>query len=67
MNEQIKTWWDNERYGSRVKVDERFRSDVKALEILEKTKVCEDNRHTVGMLWSCPRSTLPNNYRSAVK
>ena len=67
MNEQIKTRWDNESYGSRVKVDGRSRSDVKALETLEKTTVRELNRYTVGMLWGCPRSTLPNNYRSAVK
>ena len=67
MNEQIKTWWDNECYGSRVKVDRRSRSDFKAMETSEKTTVCEDNRYTVGMLWSCPRSTLPNNYRSAVE
>ena len=50
-----------------MKVDGRSRSDVKALETLKKTTVCEDNSHTVGMLWGCPRSTLPNNYRSAVK
>ena len=67
LNEQIKSWWDNESYGSRVKVDGRSRSDIRALETLEKTTVCEEGRYTVGMLWSCPRSTLPNNYRSAVK
>ena len=66
MTGQIKTWWDNECYGSRVKVDGRSRSDVKALEPLAKTTVCEDNRYTIGMLWGCPRFTLPNNYRSAV-
>ena len=58
--------WGNESYGSRVKVDGRSRSDVKALETLEKTTVCEDNRYTVEMLCDCLRSTLPNNYRSAV-
>ena len=67
MNKHIKTWWDNECYGSRVKVDGRSRSDVKALETLEKTTVREDNRCTMGMLWSCPRSTLPINFPSAVK
>ena len=67
LNEQIKTWWDNESYGSRVKVDRRSRSDVKALETLEKTTHCENDRYTVGMLWNSPRSSLPNNYRSAVK
>ena len=50
LNEQIKTWWDNESYGSRVKVDGRSRSDVKALETLEKTTHCENDRYTVGML-----------------
>ena len=39
MNEHIKTWRDNENYGSRVKVDGRSRSDVKAPETLEKTTV----------------------------
>ena len=67
LNEQIKTWWDNESYGSRVKVDGRSRSDVKALETLKKTTHCENDRYTVGMLWNSPRSRLPNNYRSAVK
>ena len=67
LNEQIKTWWDNENYGSRVKADGRSRSDVKALETLEKTTRCENDRYTVGMLWNSPRSSLPNNYRSAVK
>ena len=67
LNEQIKTWWDNESYGSRVKVDGRSRSDVKALETLEKTTHCENDRYTVGMLWNSPRSRLPNNYRTAVK
>ena len=37
FNEQLKTWWDNESYGSRVNVDRRSRSDVKAFESLEKT------------------------------
>ena len=49
-----------------MKVDGRSRSDVKALEIFKKTTVCEDNRYTVGNLWGCARSTLSNNYRSAV-
>ena len=67
LNEQIKTWWDNESYGSRVNVDGRCRSDVEALETLEKTTHCENYRYTVGMLRSSPRSSLPNHYRSAVK
>ena len=67
LNEQTKTWWDNESYGSRVKVDGRSRSDVKALKTLEKTTHCENDRYNVGMLWNSPRSRLPNNYRSAVK
>ena len=50
-----------------MKVDGRSRSVAKALETLKKTTVCEDNRYSVGMLWSYPRSTLSNNYRSAVK
>ena len=66
-NEQIKTWWDNESYGSRVRVVGRCRSDVKAFETLEKTTVCEVNRYTIGMLWNFPRCTMPNNYRSTVK
>ena len=67
LNEQIKTWWDNESYGSRVNVDGRSRSGVKALESLEKTTHCENDRYTVGMLWNSPRFSFPNNYRSAVK
>ena len=47
LNEQIKTWWVNESYGSRVKVNGRSRSDVKALETLEKTTRCENDRYTV--------------------
>ena len=41
MNEQIKKLRDNESYGSRVKVDGRSRTDVKALATLEKTTHCE--------------------------
>ena len=67
LNEQIKTCWDNESYGSRVKVDGRSRSDVKALETLETTTHCENDWYTKGMLWISPRSSLPNNYRNAVK
>ena len=29
FNEQIKSWWDNESYGSPVKADGRSRSDIK--------------------------------------
>ena len=50
LNEQIKTWRDNESYGSRVKVDGRSRSDVKALETLEKITHCEHDKNTVGKL-----------------
>ena len=67
LNEQIKTWWDNESYGSRVKVDGRSRSDVKSLETLETTTHCDKDRYIVGMLWKTPRSSLLNNYCSAVK
>ena len=67
LNEKIKTWWDNESYGSRVNVDGRSRSDVKALETLKKTTHCENDRYTVGMLWRSPQSSLPSIYRSAVK
>ena len=39
LNEQIRTWWDNESYGSRVKVDGRSTSNVKELETLELWKI----------------------------
>ena len=67
LNEQIKTWWDSESYGSRVKTDGGSRSDVKALGTLEKTTHCENDRYTVGISKNSPRSSLPNNYRSALK
>ena len=59
FNEQIKTWWNNESCGSRVKMDGRSRSDVKALETFKKTTHRENDRYSVGMMWNFPRSRLP--------
>ena len=52
-NEQIKTRMDNESYG-RLKGDGRSRSDVKALETLEKSTRCANDRYTDGKLWNSP-------------
>ena len=48
-------------------MDGQSRSEVKALEVLEKTTHCDKDRYTVGMLWNSSVSSLPKNYRSAVK
>ena len=50
LKEQTRKWFDNESYCSRVKLDDRLMSDVKLLEILQKTTACEDSRSTVAML-----------------
>ena len=67
MNKQIKSRMDNESYGSRVKVDERSRADVKALQTLEKTTQCDNGRYTVDMLWNSFQLGMPNRFRSAVR
>ena len=63
MNQQIKTWGDDESYGSRVKVDGRSRSDINALGLLEKRPFAK----TTDIRWECCENvralrTLPNNY-----
>ena len=63
MNEQIKTWWDNESHGSRVKVDGQD-------QMIKHSKLWKRQRSvkmTAGMSWNFPCSSLSNIYRSAVK
>ena len=52
-NERIKTWWNNESYSSRVKVDGRSRSfnilNVRAVQTLEKKHFAK----TTDRQWKC--------------
>ena len=64
--EQLRSWYDIESYGAYKQVDSRSAADARAMKILEETTFNDCCRYQVGMLWADEKSTLPNNYFSAL-
>ena len=64
--ENIQTWWDIEKYASKINVVSQSKKELQAQKLLECTTKFTGERYEVGMLWSGPEPNLPNNYSSAL-
>ena len=64
--ENIQTWWDIETYASKINVVSHSKKKLQAQKTLESTTKFTGERYEVGMLWSEPEPSLPNNYSSAL-
>ena len=68
--ENIQTWWDIEKYASKINVVSQSKKELQAQKMLECTTKFTTKftgeRYEVGMLWSEPEPNLPNNYSSAL-
>ena len=62
----IQSWWDLETYGSKINSVSQSKKEQWAKKFLESTTEFTGERYVVGMLWSEPGSSLPNNYGSVL-
>ena len=66
LGDQLRSWNELESYGAFKQVDPRSAADAIAEKILDQTTYHDELRYQVGMLWAEDKSSLPNNYFSAL-
>ena len=66
LAEEIRSWYDMEWFGAYKQVHPRSASNTRRQKILKDTTYHEGCRYPVGMLQADIKSSLPNNYISAL-
>ena len=64
--DQLCTWYDKESFGAFKQVDSRSAADARAEKVLHDTTYHDGSRNQVGTLWAEDKSSLQNNYFSAL-